>query len=214
MESPTELIDQDASPSRFTPDDAWLEALQTQLTEELTDRVRNFARMRALGVANTGRKVDDYYVRELVQDAIVDTYEGVLRWDPARVSLETHLLRAVQFRSRNDRTHAIEYPHDSLGDGTDRSIFAESDASETVAPERTGERRRYAAEVMDAIRAAASADKAVLRILDAYDAQATTKTEVMAFAGMKARTYHNARIRLTRIVRNLSNHKLTDKARA
>src|SRR5688572_10635736 len=107
MTTEIDELDEARSPMPFTPDGGWLDALQLQLTEELIDRVRNFARLRALGVANTGRKVDEYYVRELVQDAVADTYEGVLRWDPDRVLLEMHLLRAVQFRSRNDREHAI-----------------------------------------------------------------------------------------------------------
>jgi hypothetical protein len=47
------------SPMPFAADDGWLEALQLQLTDELIDRVRNFARLRALGVTNTGRKVDE-----------------------------------------------------------------------------------------------------------------------------------------------------------
>ncbi len=42
---------------------------------------------RAFAVAAGGRKVDDYYARELVQDAIGDTWSGVLRWDPKRCTL-------------------------------------------------------------------------------------------------------------------------------
>lgn len=207
-------LDGAESPMPFAPDDGWLEALQLQLTDELTDRVRNFARLRALGVANTGRKVDEYYVRELVQDAIADTFEGVLRWDPKRVSLEAHLLRAVQFRTRNDRDHAIAFPHDAIGDETDRSKFAESEASETVQTERVSETRRHCVEVMAQLRDASTRDKDVLRILDAYDAGATTKAEVMAHSKMKSRTYHNARIRMGRIVRAFTNHKLAGQARA
>lgn len=198
----------------FTPDDAWIDAFQSQLTEEAIDRVRRFARMRALGVANTGRKVDDYYARELVQDAIADTFEGVLRWDPSRVTLEAHLTRAVQSRSRDDRTHEIAFPHDALGDADERSQLAESEASSVAATEHDIEKRRYASELMATIREEAAGDKAVLRILDGYDAGATTKAEVIEYTKMKARTYHNGRIRLGRIVRNLTNRKLAGQAHA
>jgi hypothetical protein len=202
------------SPSAPAPDMAWVEAMSAELTEELIDGVRNFARLRALGVANAGRKVDEYYVRELVQDVIGDTFTGVLHWDPNVVSLKTHLLRAVQFRSRDDREHEKSFPHDSIGDGSDRSVHAENEASELANGAARAENRRYAAEVMAQIRDEARADKAVLRLLDAYDAGASTKSEVMACSKMKARTYHNARIRLSRLARNLTNRKLADKARA
>lgn len=198
----------------FAPDDAWIDAFQAQLTEEAIDRVRRFARMRALGVANTGRKVDDYYARELVQDAIADTFEGVLRWDPARVTLEAHLTRAVQSRSRDDRTHEIAFPHDTMGDPDERSQLVESEASIAAATDHDLEKRRYASELMARIREEAAGDKAVLRILDGYDAGATTKAEVIEHTKMKARTYHNGRIRLGRIVRNLTNRKLAGQAHA
>jgi hypothetical protein len=210
----TEQAEQEGAATPFTPDDAWLDAFQAQLTGETVDRARKFARMRALGVANTGRKVDDYYARELVQDAIADTFEGVLRWDPARVTLEAHLTRAVQFRSRDHRMHEIAFPHDALGDGTDESLLAEREASGVATTEPDLEKRRYAAELLAYIRDETAADKPVLRILDAYDAGATTKAEVIAYTKMKARTYHNARIRLGRIVRDLTNRRLARKAHA
>ena len=51
-------------------------------------------------------------------------------------------------------------------------------------------------------------------MLDAYDAGATTKDDVLAFAKMRDRTYHNAHIRLKRIVRALTDHTLASKVRA
>jgi hypothetical protein len=64
------------------------------------------------------------------------------------------------------------------------------------------------------LRAAAARDKPVLRILDAYEAGAVTKEQVLEHAKMKERTYHNARIRLKRIVSKLIESQLTPKARA
>ncbi len=187
-----------------TRDDAWLDTFQTQLTEQMIDRVRAFARVRAFGVALAGRAVDDYYARELVQDAIGDTWAGIVAWDPQAVDLESHLTRVVQSRSRHDRKHAADYPHDAIGQSSDRSVEAESQASQRVLEDRSPGDDEFARERMGIIRRAASADRDVLRILDAYDADAKTKGEVMAHARMKTRTYHNARIRLARIVRNLS----------
>src|SRR5690606_16600843 len=98
----------------FAPNDAWLDEFEKQLTPKLNDKLRNYARPRAFAVAVAGRKVDDYYTRELVQDAIGDTWSGLLRWDPNRCSLELHLMRAIQSRTDKHRKHAAANPHDAL----------------------------------------------------------------------------------------------------
>jgi hypothetical protein len=198
----------------FTPDDAWVDEFERQLTPALIDRLRNYARPRAFAVASAGRKVDDYYAREVVQDAIGDTWSGLLRWDPARCELELHLLRAIQSRTDKHRKHAIENPHDAIGDENSASRRAEEDASTLVADSEYAVQRVYATETMALVRSAAAEDKPVLRMLDAYDAGAQTKEDVLTATRMKARTYHNAHIRLKRIVRNLTDRKLASQARA
>jgi hypothetical protein len=65
----------------FAPEDAWVDEFEKQLTPKLFDGLRKYARPRAFAVATAGRKVDDYYTRELVQDAIGDTWSGLLHWD-------------------------------------------------------------------------------------------------------------------------------------
>jgi hypothetical protein len=47
-----------------------------------------------------------------------------------------------------------------------------------------------------------------------HTTRAQTKDDVLAFTRMKARTYHNAHIRLKRIVRNLTNGTLAPMLRA
>src|SRR3569833_179380 len=86
----------EAESDAFVPDEAWIDGFQKQLTAELVDALRNYARMRSLAVGYAGRKVDDYYARELVQDAIGDTWTGVRRWDPQRCDLQCHLVRVIQ----------------------------------------------------------------------------------------------------------------------
>lgn len=197
----------------FVPDDTWVDEFEKQLTPALIDKLRNYARPRALSVAYAGRKVDNYYTRELVH-AIGDTWAGLLRWDPSRCPLEIHLRRAIKSRSSKHRKFAVDNPHDAIGDETTASRTAERDASSLVADTEHAARSMYARETMGQVRAAAATDKPVLRVLDAYDAGAQTKDDVLAFTKMKARTYHNAHIRLKRIVRNLTDAKLAPKARA
>src|SRR5262245_28626769 len=62
-------------------------AFRAQATEELTRRALRYARQRAALVRRAGRRIDSLYARELVQDALTDTWAGVLAWDPARRSL-------------------------------------------------------------------------------------------------------------------------------
>jgi hypothetical protein len=203
----------EASIEQFAPDNGWCAEFEKQLTSKLIDGLRNYARPRAFAVAAAGRKVDDYYARELVQDAIGDTWSGVLRWDPKRCTLEHHLLRAIQSRSDKHRKHAQANPHDAIDDGTGASRAAESDAA-SLCWRSDAAQRVYSRETMGLIRTEAGVDKSVLRVLDAYDAGATTKDDVLALTKMKARTYHNAHIRLKRIVRTLTDHKLAPRARA
>ena len=101
----------------------------------------------------------------------------------------------------------------AIDDETGASRAAESDASSLCWRSDAAE-RVYSRETMKLIRAEVGVDKSIIRVLDAYDAGATTKDDVLALTKMKDRTYHNAHIRLKRIVRTLTDHKLAQKARA
>ncbi len=198
----------------FTPSEAWIKQYQKQATPKLIAGLNRFARTRALAVGNAGRKVDDYYARELVLDALGDTWLGVVRWEPEKCSLAYHLVRTIDGRSDKHRKQAIARPHDALGDDTPSSRIAELDASELTNDDQAPVTRIHASETMVQVRALAAKDKEVLRVLAAYDAGCETKEEVLAHARMKSRTYHNAYGRLRRIVRHLTDHQLATKLRA
>lgn len=206
--------DDETNEPAFVPDDAWIDVFQKQLTAELVDQLRSYARMRALAVGYAGRKVDDYYAHELVQDAIGDTWTGVLRWDPAGWTLKHHLVRAIQGRADKDRKHAKRHRHDAIGDTAPASYAAECEASSLVADDEHAARRLYSIETMTILRAKAVEDRCVTRILDAYDAGAQSKEDVLAHTKMKARAYHNAHIRLRRLVRQLTDRSFAPRVRA
>jgi hypothetical protein len=71
----------------FTPSEDWINEYQKQATPKLIAGLNRYAQTRALSVAAAGRKVDDYYARGLVLDALGDTWLGVVRWDPSKCSL-------------------------------------------------------------------------------------------------------------------------------
>ena len=198
----------------FTPTEDWIQQYKKQCTPKLITGLNQFARTRALAVAGTGKKVDDYYARGLVLDALGDTWLGVVRWDPSKCNLGYHIYRTIDRRSEKHRKHAETFPHDSLGDDTDASRFAECEASELVEDHERPVKHAHGSETLGQIRALAARDKPLLRILDAYDAGCETKEEVLAHAKMRHATYHKAYIRLRRIVRHLTDNQLAAKARA
>src|SRR5690606_24684003 len=67
---------------------------------------------------------------------------------------------------------------------------------------------RFSAEVLDQIRQLAGDDAPVLRILDAIALGASEPKEIMSLATMSEKTYKNARLRVGRVVEQLSNHVL------
>jgi len=204
----------DETVDAFTPTEAWIKQYQKQATPKLIAGLNQFARTRGLAVADAGRKVDDYYARELVLDALGDTWLGVVRWEPDKCSLAYHLVRTIEGRADKHRKQALARPHDAIGDDTTTSRIAESEASELIGDDEAPITRVHASETLEHVRSLATKDKDVLRVIAAYDAGCETKDEVLAHARMRSRTYHNAYGRLRRIVRQLTDHKLAIRLRA
>jgi hypothetical protein len=211
---PRTEIESEEIKSPFTPTQEWIRHYHKQATAKLVSGLNQYARTRALSVADAGRKVDDYYARELVLDALGDTWLGVVHWDPDKCSLAYHVVRTIEGRADKHRKQALHRPHDALGDETEASRSAETAASECSVDEEDSRSRVHATEIMVQIRTQGVKDAPLLRILDAYDAGCTTKEQVLTFARMKSRTYHNAYGRLRRIVRNLTDHQFATRARA
>lgn len=203
-----------AAAAPFTPSEDWIQKYKTQCTKKLIDGLNQYARTRALAVAATGKKVDDYYARSLVLDALGDTWLGITRWDPDKCNLGYHIYRTIEGRADKHRQHAEDFPHDSLGEPSAESHFAERDASERVGDPEKPVKRVFASEMLAKIRELAAKDKHVLRILDAYNAGRETKEEVLAHANMREATYHKAYVRFRRIVREMTDAQLANKARA
>src|SRR4051794_33921662 len=96
----------------FEPTGEWLDAYEEQATEVLAGRARRYAERRARGVAKAGgRGADDLYVDDLVQEALLATFEGVGRWDPATTSLEDHVISIIRDKTKDDLAHALNHPH-------------------------------------------------------------------------------------------------------
>lgn len=197
------------TPETFHPDEAWIEAFEHQNTDELRKRAKRFARSRARFVARAGGRGDDLYAAELVHDALTDTLLGVLSWHPDVVSLETHVFGAIRCRTKNDRIRALRFRHCSIDASDAAGVMTELESSlsaqQAVA---SPESQRFSTEVLDQVRELAGDDAPILRIVDAIALGASEPKEIMSLATMSEKTYKKARLRLGRLVEQLSNHVL------
>ncbi len=197
------------TPETFHPDEAWIEAFEHQNTDEMRKRAKRFARSRARFVARAGGRGDDLYAAELVHDALTDTLLGVLSWNPEVVSLETHVFGAIRCRTKNDRIRALRFRHCSIDASDAGGVMTELESSlsaqQAVA---SPESQRFSTEVLDQVRALAGDDAPILRIVDAIALGASEPKEIMSLATMSEKTYKKARLRLGRLVEQLSNHVL------
>jgi hypothetical protein len=114
----------------FVPSGAWIEAFEAQATMAMLRRIRRYARRLAQAVAHAGGVGGEYYMHELVQDALGDTLIGLLRWDPSVTTLEAHRSRA-----RHDRVLAMASGHESIDvdrandDDRDGGVIEEAEAA-------------------------------------------------------------------------------------
>ena len=204
-----------APPPQFVPNEEWIDAFESQATDELRKAAKRFARSRARFVAIAGGRVDDYYVSSLVQDVLTDTLFGVLTWDPSNKSLENHVFDAIRSRTAHDRARAKKLRHQSIDAFDDRAdtsaMMAELESSlELDKHQARPEAERFSAEVLAKLRELAHDDRGVVRLIDAVQHGAVEPKDIMHVAGMSKKTYHKARIRLGRVVQDLSNSVLVD----
>jgi hypothetical protein len=184
--------------------EAWLEAYEDQFTPEVVDRVRRYAAKRAKLVGDAGGIVGELYERELVQNALADTYTGALKWDPAAESLESHLMDAVQWRARDDWRSATSFLHVSLD-----AAASPAERERLLAPleeaKADGEHplyeERWAKRAAREVRRLARTDPMVRTILRAFAKGATKRADMLVMTKMSADEYHLARRRMARAAR-------------
>jgi hypothetical protein len=180
-------------------------AFRAQATEELTRRALRYARQRAALVRRAGRRVDNLYARELVQDALTDTWAGVLTWDPGKRSLLKHVLDVIQDRSGKDAKWVRRSPHLSL-DVHDDAAAITAEASHHLAVQGPADPfmiSELAVLVVTELRRLAAGDRAATALLEAWADGVVGRSDVMRHTGMSRQEYRMARARLTYLVREL-----------
>lgn len=196
----------------WTPPPGWRAAFEKQATDELIERASRYARQRAKLVGRVARRNDPLYARELVQDALIDTLDGRVVWDPERVSLLTHVMGVIQSRTRHHVVRAIKMPHRSLDDSADDHSTegrpVEREASLAVVRERGADPDdpayvAHAARVVGGLWQSVGDSGAARELLRAYEQGKTERHEVMELTGMSAATYKNERRRIVRLAAKL-----------
>jgi hypothetical protein len=160
-------------------------------------------------VARAGGRVDELYAAELVHDVLTDTLFGVLAWDPSVISLEGHVFGAIRSRTKNDRLRALRFRHQSLDPSTPKGVMCEVES--TLAASRatpSPESLTFSAEVLAQLRELAGDDAEIHRIVDAVEAGASAPREIMSVGELSEKAWRSARLRLARVVEELSNHVL------
>jgi hypothetical protein len=204
----------EVEPPPFCPTEEWIEAYAKQCTNALRLDLKVYAKRRARGVGRAGRYVDETYVEDLVADALADTLLGVVAWEHTKKTLHQHAEDVIKFRTRHDRDRAKKYKHDRLDvprSREEKRLLEVSLAHDQAA--NTAESMIAATEVIEQLRQLAGDDELVLRYLDAIVDGATSRAEIMEFAGMSAKTFRNTRDRLDRIVQRLD-HKTVERLKA
>jgi hypothetical protein len=179
----------------FVPTQEWLDEYTKQLTDELYERATRYATLRADMVLKAGGQIE---VEDLVEDAIADTFDGTLVWDPTKCPLWFQVKFAIKSRSRHAFVRALRHRRMSVHphEPSPELLAAEKTLADRDDADRAA--KDFADQLIGALRVIAREDRDAQLLLDAYDAQSFTPQEVIATTKMTTKRLRNARLRLAR----------------
>jgi len=185
-------------------DAVWEAAYLAQLTDALAASVGAFAKKRASWLEGKTKRKDNYLWRELLQDALTDTWLGDVTWDPTKAPLDLHLKRVIRSRTTMAMKHLTRFPR--VAAHAPR-LDLEQEMSAAMAGERmtghTGDLAKVIDGVVGTLYMLAADDDDVLRILECFGEGLVDRRDVLRATKMNATTYHNARRRLMAFVERL-----------
>ena len=189
--------------------------LLKQTTDELLRAAHRYARQRAAMVRRAGVRVNHLYARELVQDALSDTWLGRdIVWDPAQCSLLEHLRGLIRSRTWKDATSARQRPHVSIDWDEDLiAVIDEAHYNGTQGKVSPIVLAQLASTVIQDLQRMSAGDAAATGILAAWQEGLVDRDEVIARTGLTDNEYKAARARLTYLVLSLP-HSVRETARA
>jgi len=183
------------------PSLAWRAAFRAQATPDMMDDVIAYAAKRASWLERqTGRK-DPGSIEEMIQDAIGDTFAGVVTWEPERLPLALHLKGVIRSRLSHEIERLAEHRHVRLHEVPEVEVSAA--LATCAAPSSGSELDAFADAFTARLREGADGDEPVLTLIDLYREGITDRRDVCRLGRMSVATYHNAHRRLKRLVDNL-----------
>lgn len=177
-----------------------------QLTQQVMERV---IKQTIALVAEIERKTpwrDQLGPDDRLHTAILKTLEGKRRWDPDRVNLGGHLFGVVSSDISSELKHAKNFRHVSVEDDSQDLVALRDEMEDVLArtsPANDESPRPAWSIAIEALREAASDERDVQALLDAYDQGAFDRRDVMRVAKLKARAYQRAFDRLVELARSL-----------
>ena len=179
----------------------WRALYKTQCTPEMFDDVVSYTAHRASWVEHQSGRRTPGVIADLVQDAVGDTWAGIVTWDPSRCSLAFHVKTVIRSRLSHEIERAEAYHHITTVELSEEALH---DAIETQqAPTISTELVNYADEFTARLVAAAGDDQEVLTLVELFRNGTTERRDVCRLGKMTATAYHNARRRLLRMVAHL-----------
>lgn len=195
-----------------TTQQLWRTAFDKQATAKMFEDLIKRTTALVRGVEATSPWRDTLTERDRINTAVMKTLNGSYKWDPDRVGVDLHLLNVIASDISNEMRRSRRFAERglrevSLDDDEQSFDDLEQDVSEALEEERQTADEAPAlllVEVVGKLRTLAAKDQAVLRILDAYDQGAFTRSEVVRLTGMSLRTYQAAYKRLVRLAQEIA----------
>ena len=179
----------------------------TQLTQPVMERV---IKQTIALVAQIERKTpwrDQLGADDRLHTAILKTLDGTRKWDPERVNLGGHLFGVVSSDVSSELKHAGRFRHVSVQDDAHDLEALRDEIEDSLARTAPANDELPCSTpwsiALHALRSLATGEPDVLALLDAYDAGAFEKREVMRVSKLKSRTYDRAFDRLVELAQRV-----------
>jgi hypothetical protein len=181
------------------PTSEFLAAFKAQAKQDMMDDVVAYIAKRATWLQHQhGDRVNDL-ITEMVTDALGDTFEGRITWDPLRCPLELHLKSTIRSRLAKQLERAENYEHVDVFEAPEHEVEDAFVRDDKPALTPTKKVSKYVKRFTDELRAQAADDAPVLKIIDLHLQDITDRRHICHMTGMRPADYHNAFRRLKRL---------------
>ena len=178
----------------------WLAAFKAQATQDMMDDVYGYIWSRASWVQHQQGRRTPGLIMEMVEDALGDTFAGVLTWEPSRCSLALHLKTVIKSRLSHESERAEQFDHLGIADANEAEIHEVLAVGSKTNDPKLDE---YVDTFERCLREIATDDEEAIQILDSYLAGLTERAPICRSTGLTKAAYHNAHRRLKRLAENL-----------